>query len=137
MALQRTGGVRLLILTALACAATLFAVSCIGSSAPQSGIVVQHEIAPQPPKVGPATLTLKLTDDSAKPLSGARVTLESNMTHAGMTPVFAEAKEAEPGRYLATLEFNMGGDWVVLVHAALPDGRKIERRLDVRGVRAN
>ena len=54
-----------------------------------------------------------------------------------MTPVFADATEFEPGRYRATLEFTMGGDWVVTVHAALPDGRKIDRQFDVKGVRAN
>jgi hypothetical protein len=86
----------------------------------------------------PATVSLKVIDFlSSKPVSGARVTLEGNMTHAGMTPVFAEAKEVEPGRYRATLEFTMAGDWVVLVHAALPDGRKIERQFDVKGVRAD
>jgi hypothetical protein len=88
--------------------------------------------------VGPATVSLKLTDFLAsKPVSGARVTLEGNMTHAGMTPVFAEAKESEPGSYRATLEFTMAGDWVVLLHASLPDGRKIERQWDVKGVRAD
>jgi hypothetical protein len=85
----------------------------------------------------PATVSLKVIDFlTSKPVSGARIQLEGNMTHAGMTPVFAEAKEAEPGRYHATLEFTMAGDWVVLVHAALPDGRKIERQFDVKGVRA-
>jgi hypothetical protein len=101
-------------------------------------VLVEHEISPQPPGVGPAVFNLRMTDAaSSKPLSGARVRLEGNMTHAGMTPVFAEAKEVEPGRYRATLEFTMGGDWVVIVHAALPDGRKVERQFDVKGVRAD
>jgi YtkA-like len=106
---------------------------------PTPDFLVQHEVSPSPPGVGrPATVSLKVIDFLAsKPVSGARVTLEGNMTHAGMTPVFAEAKEAEPGRYNATLEFTMAGDWVVLVHAALPDGRKIERQFDVKGVRAD
>jgi hypothetical protein len=87
--------------------------------------------------VGPATFSLKLSDSAAKPLTGARVTLEGNMTHAGMTPVYAGATEVEPGRYRASLEFTMGGDWVVLVHAALPDGQKLERQLDIKGVRTD
>lgn len=88
--------------------------------------------------MGPITVSLKLTDFLiSKPVSGARVRLEGNMTHAGMSPVFAEAIEVEPGRYRATLEFTMGGDWVVLVHAVLPDGRKVERQFDVKGVRAD
>ncbi len=87
--------------------------------------------------MGPTTVNLKLTDfASSKPLSGARVRLEGNMTHAGMTPVFADAKEVEPGRYRATLELTMSGDWVVLIHIVRPDGRQIERQVDVKGVRA-
>jgi succinate-acetate transporter protein len=99
-------------------------------------VLVEHEISPQPPRVGPATLSLKLSDAAARPVTGARITLEGNMTHAGMAPVFAGATEVEPGRYRAALEFTMGGDWVILIHAALPDGRKLERQVDVKGVRA-
>jgi len=59
------------------------------------------------------------------------------MSHAGMSPVFAEAKEAGPGRYQAHLEFQMAGDWVILLHVTLPGGKKLERQIDVRDVRAN
>ena len=31
----------------------------------------------------------------------------------------------------------MGGDWVVLLHIRLADGRKIERQMDVKGVESN
>jgi hypothetical protein len=125
-------------LAAVACACALLGVAC-KLTEPTPDFNVQHDVSPSPPGVGrPATVSLKLTDFlSSKPVSGARVRLEGNMTHAGMTPVFAEAEEAEPGRYRATLEFTMAGDWVVLVHAALPDGRKIERQFDVKGVRAD
>jgi hypothetical protein len=54
-----------------------------------------------------------------------------------MSPGFAEAKEAELGRYQAHLEFPMAGDWVILLHITLPDGKKLERQIDVRGVRPN
>ena len=129
---------RRLLLTALACAATLLAAGCRGPAGATPDVLVEHEISPRPPRVGPAVFDLRMTDvASSKPLSGARVRLEANMAHAGMTPVFAEAEEAGPGRYRATLEFTMGGDWVVILHAALPDGRKLERRFDVKGVRAD
>ena len=126
----------LLFLAAVACA--LLGAACVPTE-PTPDFDFKHDISPASPVVGrPATVSLRLTDFLAsKPVSGARVTLEGNMTHPGMTPVFAEAKEAEPGRYHATLEFTMAGDWVVLVHAALPDGRKIERQFDVKGVRAD
>lgn len=131
-----TRGLRLL--AAVAFAFALLGVAC-RLTEPTPDFQVQHDVSPSPPGVGrPATVSLKVIDFlSSKPVSGARIQLEGNMTHAGMTPVFAEAKEAEPGRYRATLEFTMAGDWVVLVHAALPDGRKIERQFDVKGVRAD
>lgn len=59
------------------------------------------------------------------------------MSHAGMSPRFAEARETGPGRYEAHLEFQMAGDWVILLHVTLPDGKKLERQFDVRGVRPN
>ena len=45
--------------------------------------------------------------------------------------------ETSPGSYRATLDFTMGGDWVVLFHITLSDGRKIERQMDVKGVASN
>jgi hypothetical protein len=29
----------------------------------------------------------------------------------------------------------MAGDWVILLHGTLPEGAKLERQIDVRGVR--
>lgn len=60
--------------------------------------------------------------------------LEANMSHPGMTPVFAEAKEIEPGRYHSSIELSMAGDWVVLVYSTLADGRKVERQFEIKGV---
>ncbi len=54
-----------------------------------------------------------------------------------MAPVFGEAKEVVPGRYQAHLTFEMAGDWVILLHVILPGGQKLERQIDVRGVRPN
>jgi hypothetical protein len=60
--------------------------------------------------------------------------LEGNMSHAGMVPVFSEAKEIEPGRYLTTLELSMAGDWHVLVTVTLPDKHKFERQFEIKEV---
>ena len=59
------------------------------------------------------------------------------MAHPGMAPVFADAIETSPGSYRAPLNFTMGGDWVVLLHITLSDGRKVERQMDVKGVESN
>lgn len=96
---------------------------------------VELLIEPHPPRVGPATAVVVLRDRQYQPVTGAAVKLEGNMNHAGMEPVFAEAKESEPGRYTAAMKFTMGGDWFVLIDASLPDGRKLRRKVDVPGVK--
>ena len=67
-------------------------------------------------------------------MTGALLKLEGNMSHAGMVPVFGEAKETEPGRYRSTLELSMAGDWYILVTVTLPDNRTFERQLELKGV---
>jgi hypothetical protein len=116
--------------------AGLFLAGCRPRAETPTDVTVAHEVAPDPPRVGTATVTLRVADASGRPVSGARVSLEGNMSHAGMRPVFGEARESEPGRYESPLEFTMGGDWVVLVRLTLPDGRKIERQFDVKGVQS-
>jgi hypothetical protein len=118
----------------VALCASLLAPGCVGRPAPSAPVIVEHEVTPRPPRVGTATITLSVAGDDGRPLGGAGVKLEGNMSHAGMSPVFAEARESEPGRYRAALEFTMAGDWVVLVHLTLPDGSKVERQFDVKGV---
>jgi len=78
-----------------------------------------------------------LSDASAKPVVGASIVLEAVMSHAGMAPVFGGSTEVAPGRYSGNLAFSMAGDWVVLLHMKLADGTKVERQIDVKGVRAN
>jgi len=93
-----------------------------------------HEISPQPPRVGRVTITLNIKDTSGAPVSGARLNFEGNMSHAGMVPVFTGASETGRGRYQSSMELSMAGDWNVTVHAALPDGRKLDHEFEIRGV---
>jgi hypothetical protein len=109
---------------------------CRRTAAPTPNVVMQHDVTPQPPRVGPATITISLADVAGKPIAGARVSLEGNMTHPGMSPVFGEAGEVGSGRYQASLEFTMGGDWIIVVRVNLPDGQKLEREFEVKGVQA-
>jgi hypothetical protein len=97
-------------------------------------VAVNLAVEPEPPRIGPAMVTVTLDDASGQPIHGAQVQLEGNMNHAGMVPVLAQTVEVAPGRYRAELEFTMGGDWFILVHADLPDGRSMERKIDVPGV---
>jgi hypothetical protein len=56
------------------------------------------------------------------------------MSHAGMSPVFADSLEVAPGDYRANMEFTMAGDWVIVVHLTLRDGEKLDRQFEIKGV---
>src|SRR5262249_30461445 len=93
-------------------------------------------LTPQPPTVGKSTVVIQLADVDGKPVTGATLKLEANMTHAGMQPVFADVRPTDTGRYEANFEFTMGGDWFLLVTGTLADSRKFQRKVDVPGVKA-
>ncbi len=124
-------------LVGFACVATLLGIGCSRRDESPASIAIEHEISPEPVRVGPAVITFKLADGTGKPVTAAHIAIEADMTHAGMSPVFAEARETSPGRYQTHLEFPMAGDWVILLHVTLPGGKKLERQIDVRGVRTN
>jgi YtkA-like len=91
-------------------------------------------LEPAAATVGPATLTVRLRD-TGRAVTGAAVRLEAHMSHPGMAPVLADATERTPGVYELSFHFTMPGDWVLLVSASLSNGRRVERRVDVPGVR--
>ena len=117
-----------------------FAVLSLTACRPRQGsapvVSVRGEIEPQPPVVGPATVTVHLADAEGHPLRQARLTVEGDMSHPGMSPVFAESKEVTGGQYQANINFAMAGDWVLVLHIKLPDAQTLERQIDVKGVRA-
>ena len=80
------------------------------------------------------TITLNVTDASGKSVTGARISLEGNMSHPGMVPVFADARETAPGRYTSTMELSMAGDWYITAHVTLPDSRKLDHQFEIKGV---
>ena len=57
------------------------------------------------------------------------------MTHPGMVPVFADARETEPGRYQSNMQLSMAGDWHVMVHVTLSDSSKFERQFEIKEVK--
>jgi hypothetical protein len=109
--------------------------SCGGAADELPGVTLALTVDPDPPVVGPAMVTVTLSD-GGQPITGADVELEGNMSHAGMVPVLATAREVAPGRYEAALDFTMAGDWFILVDVVLADGRSLERMVDVPGVQA-
>jgi hypothetical protein len=128
---------REIVLSALAC---LLSVACAGCSKTidrSASILLDHDISPQPARVGPVTVTIRLTDIARKPITAAQIAIEGEMSHPGISPVFARAKELGEGRYQGQIDFAMAGDWVLLFHITLPDGRKLDRQVSVPAVRAN
>jgi hypothetical protein len=119
----------------LASVCVLLGIGCHRASKRSSGLTAEFEIKPK--RVGPVVISLTLADAAARPLTGAHIAIEADMSHAGMSPVFAEAKEVHPGRYQSQLSLGMAGDWVILLHGTLSNGEKLERQFDVRDVRPN
>ena len=114
-------------------ALALFA-SCSRTPADQSNVGVNISVSPTPLAVGPATVQVTLSDSAHQPITGARVSLEGNMSHAGMVPVNATAHETAPGTYVADMKLTMSGDWVMIVRADLPNGQHVERQLPIGSV---
>jgi hypothetical protein len=131
--LQQWGRVVLL----FGCFAARDVTECSKPSSSSPVVAMQFEINPQPVRVGPTTVTLRLADGAGRQITRARVVLEADMAHPGMSPVFGETKEVDPGGYQGRIGFTMAGDWVILLHITLADGQNLERQVDVKGVQAN
>lgn len=110
---------------------------CRKTSEPGSQLSIRLDGSPAVHRVGYETITVKLSDSTGQAVSGAHVTFEGNMSHAGMAPTFGEAIEITTGSYRGILEFSMAGDWVVSVTARLPDGRRVEQQFEIKGVIPN
>jgi YtkA-like protein len=109
---------------------------CSRSADPRPDIEVSVELSPQPPSTGPSRIGVALAGSDGRPLGGAVVALEANMTHPGMSPVLARAAETAPGRYEAVIDLTMAGDWVFTIDARLADGTMLRREVSVPAVRA-
>lgn len=114
-----------------------FGIACQLRKVDLKDIAVDFKFSPQPPHAGETTATFTIADAAGRPIAGARLNAEADMTHPGMSPVFADVKEIEPGRYQSTMALGMAGDWVILLHGSLPSGEKLERQFDLKGVRPN
>jgi len=120
---------------AVASLVALLACGCSGPATTGAPAIVITEIGPRPLRTGVAEFTLSLTDAAARAMSGARVTLEGTMSHPGMAPVFGETREIGAGRYQGRLNLTMGGDWVLLAHVTLANGRTVVQQVGLERVR--
>lgn len=86
---------------------------------------------PAPPDQGAGIAIVTLKDKQGQSVDGARIALEANMSHAGMTPVTAEAASGANGEYRLPLNWSMGGAWYVDVKIRLSNGEVVRRRFPV------
>ncbi len=81
-------------------------------------------------------LIVKIVDDEGLPVTDVTVSLEGNMTHAGMVPVLTEsvwdgADGSEDGVYRIPFQFSMLGDWIISVKIEDRDGESFSQEIDV------
>jgi YtkA-like len=82
-----------------------------------SKLDVTLEFNPSKPRTGKTDIVLKLERDK-QILEGWTVSVEGNMTHAGMGTVDGAVTELGAGKYqVKNFDFNMSGDWVLTVTA--------------------
>jgi hypothetical protein len=82
-------------------------------------------VDPVTPAAGADTTVRVTLDDGRGPLRGARVQVEAHMSHPGMAPLVAEARETDAGTYLARIPFSMAGEWTLVASGTLADGHRI------------
>jgi hypothetical protein len=124
---------RLLVVLTIAC---LTAAACARGSGATDDISIELTLMPNPPVVGvPAQGTIVLRDRDRRLVRSTDMRIEAHMSHPGMTPVIANATERDDGMQKVPLQFTMAGDWTVHVTGTLADGRRLDRWLNVPGVR--
>jgi YtkA-like len=103
---------------------------------PSDRIDASWTLEPSPPSSGaPLVARVTLSDRSKTPIIGAKLRLEGQMSHPGMTPVVADFTERGEGVYEARLQLTMAGDWILVVSGQLRDGTHIVKQIDLAGVR--
>jgi YtkA-like len=91
---------------------------------------------PSPPLAGSDVVArVRLHDSANKPVVGAKLHLEGQMSHPGMTPVISDMVERGDGVYEARFRLSMEGDWTLVVAGELRDGARMTKQLDLAGVR--
>ena len=122
-----------LLLTCAVCAA--WVAGC--RSNPSDQITAEWMLDPSPPVAGGEIVAhVVLRDEAQKPIVGAKLHLEGQMSHPGMAPVGSDLIERGNGSYEARLKLTMAGDWVLVLTGEIPGGARITKQLELPGVRA-
>jgi len=97
----------------------------------QDAYQVTFATEPAAPNQGEGVILITVKDKAGASVDGARVAIEANMNHAGMTPENAETAAGAAGVYRLPLTWTMGGAWYVDVTITLQNGEVIKRRFPV------
>jgi len=89
-----------------------------------------------PSDMGADRLVVHLLDEAEQSVTDAKVSIEGNMNHAGMAPVFSdavtdEADGATDGHYQLPFTFTMLGDWILTVTVEKADGTTITKDIEL------
>ncbi|KPL86074.1 FixH family protein [Herpetosiphon geysericola] len=81
-----------------------------------------------PNAMGIQTIVLVINDGST-PLDNAKVQIEATMTHAGMPSQIVQMQALGAGKYQASIDFSMLGEWVLIVNVTEANGAVMQRTL--------
>ena len=85
-----------------------------------SGISLSTD--PSPLRPGRATFMIDVKDTNGKPVDGATVSFDINMTAMNMGTQRGTATSQGNGRYSAVGNMSMRGPWKVVISVKMPDG---------------
>lgn len=104
------------------------------ASDPSEAINAAWTVDPSPPAAGQALVVRVTLTDRDRPVTGAKLRLEGQMSHPGMAPVISDLVERGNGTYEGHLQLTMAGDWVLVVTGELAGGQRLTKQLDIPGV---
>jgi hypothetical protein len=96
-----------------------------------SDLRMECHVLPWRPHVGPAEVRVTLTDSRHVRVRGAQVSVEADMSHPGMKPLLQNASATDHADYTCKLNFDMPGDWTLLLHAKLPNGETVDNQVSL------
>lgn len=86
---------------------------------------------PNPLHIGPATFIIDVKDKNGKPVDGATVSFDINMTAMNMGTQQGNASPQGNGRYAAYGRMSMRGPWKVSTKITMPDGSTVNKDFTV------
>ncbi len=97
---------------------TATAVDSTGVTAKSGKLVVSAVFAPTPPKQGIETIKVTVESPTGKPVTGATVSVATNMPTMSMTGPTLKAHDAGNGVYIAKANLNFATQWTFDVTAS-------------------